>query len=176
MREEAKHLLVTLEEDQSVFFSRSFHGRTSNWLRICRIQTLTSICTALFCNLNELLPKQFFRKKQAMDHLVVSTLLDHERISSMPQVDTNLPPCNVCTFEFWIWVSWSSGNFSCCKSFRSTTTEPCVSLLWKVDCSSSFINHHFDYILVPLFSLVESLDQKQTLLAFAILVSCWNPE
>ena len=149
--EEAKHLLVALEEGRSVFFFRRYHGRRSNLLRICRIQTLTSICTALFCNLNELLLGQFCQTKKVKDHLVTLTLQAHERTNNSDAVDTHLPPCNAYTFEFWIWVSSSNDNFSCCRNYQNTIAEPCASWLWKEGYSNSFINHHFDYILVPLF-------------------------
>ena len=155
--EEAKHLLVALEEGRSVFFFRRYRGKMSNLLRICRIQTLTSICTVLFCSLNELLLGQFYQTKKVKDHLVTLALQAHERTNNSDAVDTLLPPCNACTFEFWIWVSSSNGNFSCCRNYQNTTVEPCVSWLWKEGYSNSFINHHFDYILVPLFFSISLL-------------------
>ena len=146
--------LVALEVGQSVFFFHYFRGRKNKMLHIYKFQSLTNICTAPFYNLNGLLPKLFYQRWMVEDHLAVSTLLDRERTGSSDAVDTHLLPYNVCTFEFCISVSWYSGSFSCCRNFHNSSVKPYVSLLWKVDCSNSFIDHHFDYTLVPLFSFI----------------------
>jgi hypothetical protein len=143
---------------------------------IYMILFLTSIYITQFYSLNGLLPKLFCQMKKAKDHLAISTLQAHERTSNSDAVDTHLLPCNVCTFEFWILTSWCNGSFSCCRNFRNTTVKPYVSLLWMVDYSNFFIKHHFDYILVPLFSFISIHFQMQNLQELVLLVNCWNRE